>query len=121
MIRHPLVHRLFPWFKWTVLSLIGLNVVLFFTLETFTEGLDSLAWLSLLLLFEWETTRLDRPGIAPRRKALVHAGRMDLDRHRAEPGRGRGATPSGDDVSAETRIRELPTSWASSQANGART
>lgn len=76
MIRHPIVHRLFPWFKWTVFSLIGLNVLLFFTRETFTEGLDSLAWLSLLLLFEWETTRVDRPGTSPHRKALPHAGRI---------------------------------------------
>jgi hypothetical protein len=76
VIRHPLVQRLFPWFKWTVFSLIGLNVVLFFTLETFTEGLDSLAWLSLLLLFEWETTRLQQAGVSARRKALVHAGRI---------------------------------------------
>lgn len=76
MIPHPLVHRLFPWFKWTVFSLIGVNVLLFFVLETFTEGLDSLAWLSLLLLFEWETTRLDRPGISPRRKSLAHLGRI---------------------------------------------
>jgi hypothetical protein len=73
--RHTLLRRLFPWFKWTVFGLIGLNVALFFTLETVTEGLDSLAWLSLLLLFEWESTRLDRPGTPPRHKALAHAGR----------------------------------------------
>jgi hypothetical protein len=76
VIRHPLVQRLFPRFKWTVFSLIGLNVVLFFALETFTEGLDSLAWLSLLLLFEWETTRLERPGVSARHKSLAHAGRI---------------------------------------------
>jgi hypothetical protein len=76
LLQHPLLRRLFPWFKWSVYTLIGINVLLFFTQQTFTEGLDSLAWLSLLLLFEWETTRLDRPAVPSSRKTVVHAGRV---------------------------------------------
>lgn len=75
ILQHPTVHRVFPWFKWTVFTLIAINVALFFRLETFTEGLDSLAWLALLLLFEWETRRMAAPGIARRARTLVHAAR----------------------------------------------
>jgi hypothetical protein len=75
-VSHPLLRRLFPYFKWTVFALLGVNVVLFFTEQTLVEGLDSLAWLSLLLLFEWETSQLDRPYVSAWEKWGIHAGRI---------------------------------------------
>jgi hypothetical protein len=75
ILQHPLGHRLFPWFKRTVFTLIAINVALFFSFETVTEGLDSLAWLALLLLFEWETRRMGNPGVARGARTLVHAAR----------------------------------------------
>lgn len=62
----------FQWFKWTVYSLIGINIVLFFMDGTVTEGLDSLAWFSLLMLFEWETSG---SGLRAGQRLLAHVGR----------------------------------------------
>jgi hypothetical protein len=64
------------WFKRIVFTLIAINVALFFLFETFTEGLDSLAWLVLLLFFEWETRRLDSDTKQRTHRAAAHAGRM---------------------------------------------
>lgn len=47
-------------FRWTVFTLLGINVLLFFSAETFVEGLDSLAWLALLLLFELEARLVEQ-------------------------------------------------------------
>ena len=63
-VAHPVLRKAFPYFKWTVFGLLGINVILFFTEQTFVEGLDSLAWLTLLLLFEWETSQLDKPYVS---------------------------------------------------------
>jgi hypothetical protein len=65
----------FRLFSWTVFTLLGINVLLFFSAETFTEGLDSLAWLALLLLFELETRRVPHEPGGSRRHPLLHAGR----------------------------------------------
>ena len=54
----------FPYFKWTVYGLLAVNIYLFFSNATVLEGLDSLAWVVLLLLFEWETSQLDKPYTA---------------------------------------------------------
>jgi hypothetical protein len=48
-------------FKWSVYGLLALNTVLFLLRETLVEGLDSLGWLVLLGVFEWETSTLGRP------------------------------------------------------------
>lgn len=65
----------FRLFRWTVFTLLGINVLLFFSAETFTEGLDSLAWLALLLLFELETRLVPREAEGRRPHPLLHAGR----------------------------------------------
>ncbi|CRI67272.1 membrane hypothetical protein [Thiocapsa sp. KS1] len=75
-VAHPVLRRAFPYFKWTVFGLLGINVVLFFTEQTLVEGLDSLAWLTLLLLFEWETSQLDKPYVSRWEKWSIHAGRI---------------------------------------------
>jgi len=66
---------MFHWFKRIVFTLIAVNVALFFAFETPTEGLDSLAWLSLLLLFELET-RAGSDAADARRLRLMHGGRL---------------------------------------------
>lgn len=64
--------RVFPWLKWTIYTLLMLNVYLFVTLQTIVEGLDSLAWVVLLLLLEWETIRVGRQVIPRWERWLVH-------------------------------------------------
>lgn len=66
----------FPWFKWTVYSLLAVNILLFLLTETVTEGLDSLAWVVLLLLFEWETSQLDKPYVSKWERWGIHGGRI---------------------------------------------
>jgi hypothetical protein len=68
--------KLFPYFKWTVFGLLGINMVLFFIHQTAIEGIESLAWLVLLLLFEWETSQLDQPYISSVEKWSIHIGRI---------------------------------------------
>ena len=57
-------------FKWSVYGLLALNSVLFLLNETLVEALDSLGWLVLLGVFEWETTTLRRPRSARETAAL---------------------------------------------------
>lgn len=66
----------FPWFKWTVFSLLAVNILLFLLTETITEGLDSLAWVVLLLLFEWETSQMDKPYVSKWERWGIHGGRI---------------------------------------------
>ena len=52
-------------FKLGVYGLLALNIGLFLLHGTLTEAVDSLGWLVLLAVFEWESTardRLRRPG-----------------------------------------------------------
>lgn len=67
--------QLFPVFKWTVYGLLSLNVVLFLVGQTLVEAKDSLAWVLLLLLFEWETRRLRTGDLGAKSRRLLHAGR----------------------------------------------
>jgi hypothetical protein len=82
-VAHPCPHKAFPCFKRTVFGLLGLDVILSLTEQTRVEGSDSLAWLDLLLLVEWETGRLDKPyvsvGIVPALQRLAVAGIEDTD------------------------------------------
>lgn len=71
-----LLHRAFPYFKWTVYGLLGINVVMFFLHETLVEGIDSLAWVTLLLLFEWETSQMDQPYTSRWERWAIHGGRI---------------------------------------------
>lgn len=72
----PFFRQAFPVFKWTVYGLLAINIVLFFMNETFVEGMDSLGWVILLLLFEWETSQLDRPYTSKWEKWGIHGGRV---------------------------------------------
>ncbi len=71
-----LAYKYFPYFKWSVYSLLAINIVLFFMHQTVAEGLDSLGWVLLLLLFEYETAQLDKPYISNLEKYSIHAGRL---------------------------------------------
>ncbi len=61
---------LFRVFKWSVYGLLTLNLGLFLLFETPVEALDSLGWLVLLGVLEWETSTLGRPRSARERGAL---------------------------------------------------
>ncbi len=58
-------------FKWPVYGLLALNSVLFLLSETLVEALDSLGWLVLLGVLEWETSTLGRPRSARRARQAV--------------------------------------------------
>lgn len=65
--------KLFPWFKALVFALLAVNTSVFLFTGTASEGLDSVAWLALLVLFELET------GSGPmriNRAAIIHGGRL---------------------------------------------
>lgn len=58
-------HRLFTTrtgqfilFKYTIYALLAINVYLFSVNGTFTETIDTAAWVVILALFEWETISL---------------------------------------------------------------
>jgi CII-binding regulator of phage lambda lysogenization HflD len=61
---------LFRVFKWAVYGLLTLNLGLFLLFETAVEALDSLGWLVLLGVLEWESSTLGRPRSARERAAL---------------------------------------------------
>ncbi len=63
-------------FKWIVYSLLGINVALFLTQATAVEALDSLAWLALLLLFEWESHRPHPGDQQDWQYLIIHNGRI---------------------------------------------
>ena len=62
--------RGYSWFKAVIFALLAWNTAVFVHSGTFSEGVDSLAWLVLLALFELETGG----GPAPRRRAAVIRG-----------------------------------------------
>ena len=57
-------------FKWSVYGLLTLNLGLFLLFETFVEALDSLGWLVLLGVLEWESSTLGKPRSAREKAAL---------------------------------------------------
>jgi hypothetical protein len=61
---------LFRAFTWFVYGLLTLNLGLSLLFETPVEALDSLGWLVLLGVLEWETTTLGRPRSARETAAL---------------------------------------------------
>jgi len=65
----------YPWFKAAVFALLVVNTGIFLVSGTLSEGLDSIAWLALLALFELETGfgRVLRAGPAI---AAVHGVRF---------------------------------------------
>lgn len=69
----PRPRRGFVVFKWSVYALLALDVALYAAHGTLTETLDTAAWLTLLLLFEWETGGWRR---GPHATRVAHAARM---------------------------------------------
>ncbi len=66
---------LLPYVKWFIYGLLFVNMTLFFSNQTIEEGLDSLSWLIILLLLEWETTQLDKDNLYQLEKYLVRIAR----------------------------------------------
>ena len=61
MPRHPaLTPSRFRAFKYAIYGLLVLNTLVYFEFGSLTETIDSVAWLSLVALFEYETTHLAR-------------------------------------------------------------
>lgn len=63
----------FTWFKALIFALLAVNTAVFAFSGTASEGLDSAAWLVLLVLFELETGPV---AAGRRRPALIHGARL---------------------------------------------
>lgn len=68
--------KAFPYFKWSIYGLLFVNMLLFFMEQTIIEGVESLAWLVLLLLLEWETSQLDKDYSSLAEKLFLQIGRL---------------------------------------------
>ncbi|HEY7658348.1 MAG TPA: hypothetical protein VH881_15905 [Burkholderiales bacterium] len=75
VIRPSLLAPRYSWFKAAIFALLVLNTGTYLVSGTFSEGIDSIAWLTLLALFELETGSA-RP--LPTRSAItaVHGIRL---------------------------------------------
>jgi len=69
---HPQA-RAYWWFKAVIFALLAWNTAVFVYRGTFSEGLDSIAWLVLLALFELETGAAPAPH---KRAAVIHGARL---------------------------------------------
>jgi hypothetical protein len=68
--------KLFPYAKWSIYSLLFINMILFFMHQTIIEGLESLAWLVLLFLLEWETSQMDQDYTSSLERFILQGGRF---------------------------------------------
>ncbi len=74
--KNSFIGRVFPYFKWAIYVLLFINMILFFMEQTVIEGIESLAWLVLLLLLEWETSQLDEDYSSLTEKLFLQTGRL---------------------------------------------
>lgn len=74
--RNSKIFIYYPYFKLSIYALLALNIVLFFIHQTVVEGLDSLGWVVLLILFEYETTHLSKVDISSFKKYIIHIARL---------------------------------------------
>jgi hypothetical protein len=63
----------FKLFKWGVYLLLAINVYFFYTKATLNEALDSLAWLLLVGVMEYETRSLDQSYSSPTERTILLA------------------------------------------------
>lgn len=57
-----LLKKIFPYYKWTVYALLFVDILIYLFHEGNLEAVqDSVGWLILLLVFEWETSQMDKP------------------------------------------------------------
>ena len=63
--------RLFNAFKVSVYTLLVINIFLYLRHGTLNEALDSLGWVLLLGVFEWETRALTEPYVNGREKLVL--------------------------------------------------
>ena len=75
MTRFSLLVPRYTWFRAAVFALLALNTGIYFASGTLAEAIDSIAWLTLLALFQLETGAIQaiRPGPA---LAAVHGVRL---------------------------------------------
>lgn len=58
-------------FKYTIYSLLAFNIYLFSINGTFTETIDTAAWVIILALFEWETRSMGKPYATKIEPAII--------------------------------------------------
>jgi len=63
--------RLFNTFKLVLYALLTINIGLFLRDGTLNEALDSLGWVLLLVVFEWETRTLDQEYLGLWEKIMI--------------------------------------------------
>jgi len=63
--------RLFNTFKLVLYALLTVNIGLFLRHGTLNEALDSLGWVLLLVVFEWETRTLDQEYLGLWEKTVI--------------------------------------------------
>lgn len=74
--KNSFMGKAFPYFKWSIYGLLFVNMILFFMEQTIIEGIESLAWLVLLVLLEWETSQLDKDYSSLAEKLFLQIGRF---------------------------------------------
>jgi len=61
----PFLIKIFPYYKWSVYTLLGVNMLLYAFFEgNYDAAIENLTWIVLLLLFEWETSQMDKPYVS---------------------------------------------------------
>lgn len=68
--------KAFSLFKYSVYALLAVNVFLFFLHATFHEGMDSMGWIMLLAIFEWETRHYKTSGHSSVEKFFLLSGQI---------------------------------------------
>lgn len=76
LYKHSMAAKLYIYFKWGVYTLLFINMSIFFINQTVAEGMESFAWLMLLMLFEYETLKLNKFDISLFERYLIHGGRV---------------------------------------------
>lgn len=67
-----IVKKYFPYYKWSVYSLMLVNTGLFFFFVGNSDaGIENIFWIILLLVFEWETSQIDKPYVNRVEKYLI--------------------------------------------------
>lgn len=74
MLSREVVTQYFPYYKWGVYLLMLVNTGLFFFFVGNSDaGIENVFWIILLLIFEWQTSRIDKPHSNRFEKYIIRA------------------------------------------------
>lgn len=74
MLSKKALNKYFPYYKWGVYLLMLVNTGLFFFFVGNSDaGIENVFWIILLLIFEWQTSRIDKPRINRLEKYIIRA------------------------------------------------